>query len=136
MVEIICPHCNYLKDIPAEKIPSKTLWIRCPECEKNFQLPKSLNKQPQKFISIPTKNIGLSIILTVLFGPLGMLYSTISGGIIMLVISFIIAIFTLGLGLMIIWPICIIWGAVSTSSYNQKLLSSQSSTPGNFPQTR
>jgi len=66
--------------------------------------------------------MGISIILTVLFGPLGMLYSTIMGAIIMAVLSVIIAVFTAGLGLIITWPICIIWGAVATSSHNKKLL--------------
>jgi hypothetical protein len=48
----------------------------------------------------------------------------------MLVISFLVAFltfgfFVFGFGLIIIWPICVIWGAAATSSYNQKLLSGQ-----------
>jgi hypothetical protein len=66
--------------------------------------------------------MGISILLTVLFGPLGMLYSTIPGAIIMAVISVILGVITLGIGLLITWPICIIWGAVATSSYNKKLI--------------
>jgi uncharacterized membrane protein YdbT with pleckstrin-like domain len=69
-----------------------------------------------------TKSLGISILLTVLFGPLGMLYSTIPGAIIMAVISVILGVITLGIGLLITWPICIIWGAVATSSYNKKLI--------------
>jgi len=69
--------------------------------------------------------MGISIILTVLFGPLGMLYSTIWGGITMGVISLVVGIFTLGIGLLVTWQICLIWAAVATSSYNKKLLSGQ-----------
>ena len=83
------------------------------------------NGQPQRIVVTSTKNMGVSIILTVLFGPLGMLYSTILGGIIMGVISLIVAIFTLGFGLIVTWPICIIWAAVATSSYNRKLLAGE-----------
>ena len=83
------------------------------------------DERPQRVVVTPTKSMGISIILTVLFGPVGMLYSTIWGGIIMGVISLLVGIFTLGLGLLITWPICLIWAALATSSYNKKLLAGQ-----------
>lgn len=83
------------------------------------------NEQPQMVVTTSTKSMGISIILTVLFGPLGMLYSTIWGGVIMAVISIIFGIVTLGFGFLLTWPICIIWAAVATSSYNKKLLQGQ-----------
>lgn len=64
------------------------------------------------------KSIGLSILLTLFFGPLGMLYSTVSGGIIMLIISVVIGFLTFGFGALFTWPICIIWGAVAASRSN------------------
>lgn len=81
--------------------------------------------EQQHVVVTTTKSMGISIILTVLFGPLGMLYSTIWGGVIMFVISAIVGLLTLGLGLIITWPICIVWAAVATSSYNKKLLEGQ-----------
>lgn len=69
-----------------------------------------------------TKSTGLSIALTFLFGPLGMLYSTVSGAIIMCIASAIVAFLTLGLGLLLTWPICIIWGYRATKTHNRKLL--------------
>lgn len=106
----------------------------CRYCDRDLVLPQSApypfknykatpSNQGTTVITQPTRSIGISIILTVLLGPLGMLYSTISGGIIMLVVTFFVAIFTLGLGLLITWPICIIWGAVAANTYNQELLS-------------
>ena len=83
------------------------------------------NEQPQTVVTTSTKSMGVAIILTVLFGPLGMLYSTILGGIIMCVISLIVALITAGIGLVLTWPICIIWAAVATSSFNKKLLQGQ-----------
>ena len=83
------------------------------------------NEQSQSIVVTPTKSMGISIMLTVLFGPLGMLYSTIWGGVIMLVISAVVGVVTLGFGLIITWPIGVIWAAVATSSYNKKLLEGQ-----------
>ncbi|HIE11920.1 MAG TPA: hypothetical protein EYP63_00580 [Desulfotomaculum sp.] len=74
---------------------------------------------------MPTKSVGVSIILTVLLGPLGMLYSTIWGGLIMFVVSALVGLLTFGLGLVVTWPICVIWAALAASSYNKRLLSGQ-----------
>lgn len=70
--------------------------------------------QPQTVIHIHAdKSPGIAILLTVLLGPLGMFYSTITGAIVMLIVSFLVAIVTFGLGLIITWPICIIWAYVA-----------------------
>lgn len=69
-----------------------------------------------------TKSAGLAILLTVLFGPLGMLYATIPGALVMMVVSLLVAVITFGFGLIITWPICIIWAMMATSSYNEKLV--------------
>lgn len=73
----------------------------------------------------PTKSMGISIILTIILGPLGMLYSTILGGVIMSILFVVIGIVTLGFGLIVLWPICVIWGALATNAYNQKILSGE-----------
>jgi len=73
-------------------------------------------------VSVSPKSVGIAIILTVLFGPLGMFYSTVAGAIIMMVVSVVAAVLTVGIGLLVTWPICIVWGAVSANSYNKKLL--------------
>ncbi len=75
-----------------------------------------------QIILMPQKSMGVTILLTILFGPLGMFYSTIIGGIVMLILSIIIGIVTLGFGILVTWPICIIWAAVATNNHNNKLL--------------
>ena len=77
---------------------------------------------PQHIIVTPTKSVAISIILTFLFGPLGLLYSTVSGGIIMIVIGIILFILTAGLGLIPTWPVCMIWGVIAVSNSNKKVL--------------
>ena len=59
------------------------------------------------------KSVGLAIILAFLFGPLGMLYSTVTGGIVMFIINLLAFLFTAGIGLIITWPIGIIWAAMA-----------------------
>jgi hypothetical protein len=82
-----------------------------------------METQNQKQIVIvkTEKSMGVTILLTILFGPLGMLYSTITGAIVMMIVSGLVALVTLGFGLLITWPICIIWAAVATNNYNRNL---------------
>lgn len=79
-------------------------------------------QQRQVVVVVLQKSVGISVLLTFLFGPLGMFYSTIMGAIIMMVISIIIGFVTFGFGILLTWPICMIWGAIAASSYNKKLL--------------
>lgn len=66
------------------------------------------------------KSVGVSLLLTFLFRPFGMLYSTVLGAILMVIISAIVAFFTLGFGLLVTWPICMIWGALAVIIHNNK----------------
>ena len=79
-------------------------------------------QQPRPVIITKTKSIAISLLPTFFFGPFGMLYSTIPGALIMLVVSAIVAVLTLGHGLFITHPICMLWGALAAHRYNQRLL--------------
>ena len=84
--------------------------------------------QSQPIIVQSTKNVGVAIILTIIFGPLGMFYSTIPGALIMIAVNLVIlvlGVFTVGIGYILFfltWPVSIIWAAVAANSYNQKLI--------------
>lgn len=88
----------------------------------------------QPVIVTPTKSVGIAILLTILFGPLGMLYSTVGGAIVMIIVSLLIGLVTLGLSLLITWPISIIWGAVAAGSYNKKLIAQAQSVANTVSQ--
>lgn len=81
----------------------------------------STTNEPQKIVMVSEKSMVATILLTFFFGPLGLFYATVNGGIIMLIISIVVAIFTLGIGLLITIPICVIWGVVATNNYNSNL---------------
>lgn len=78
--------------------------------------------KPQIVITKSPKSMGISLILTALFGSLGMFYSTIIGAIVMLVVEAIILFITFGFGVLLTHPICMIWGALAVRKYNKKLL--------------
>jgi hypothetical protein len=67
------------------------------------------------------KSAGLAAVLGFLFGPLGMLYSTILGAIVMFFVAVVVGIATFGLGLFVVWPVCAVWAALAASSKNAKL---------------
>ncbi|MFC6591845.1 hypothetical protein ACFP81_07365 [Deinococcus lacus] len=67
------------------------------------------------------KNLVLGLILTFLFGPLGMLYATIVGALVMLVLGGIVGFLTAGLGLILIWPLQMFWTWSAISSHNRQL---------------
>lgn len=79
-------------------------------------------KNVQIIVTRSTKSVGIGLLLTFIFGPIGMLYGTIWGGFIMMVVNLVIGIPTFGLGLLFTWPIQLIWVALSIRSYNKKLM--------------
>ncbi|OUN77731.1 hypothetical protein B5E60_06605 [Alistipes sp. An116] len=78
--------------------------------------------QTNVVITRSPKSQGIGIILTLLFGSLGLFYASIIGAIIMIVVEIAVAIFTLGLGLIVTHLICAVWSLIAVSSYNKKLL--------------
>jgi hypothetical protein len=99
---------------------------------------QQVNSPPPYVFVTATKSMGISILLTLLFGPLGMLYSTVPGALAMIAVNLLLHLctgcvgaLTLGFGLILFVPIqffanliCVVWGAMATNSYNQKLLQS------------
>lgn len=67
------------------------------------------------------KSVGGAVLLALFFGPLGMLYATVTGALVMFVVNLLVGIPTLGLGLIVTVPIGAIWAGVSASSHNQRL---------------
>ena len=76
-------------------------------------------------VVVERQSVGLAYLLTFLFGPLGMLYSTVVGALVMLVVSVGAASCTAGLGLIITWPICILWGCMAASSSARQVVRGQ-----------
>lgn len=97
----------------------------CPKCGvRQMTTPNNSNV----IINLPQKSMLLGLILTFFFGPLGMLYATVLGGIVMFIVcvlTFGITIMTLGLGsilFFLVWIIQMLWAGFAISGYNKRLL--------------
>ncbi len=71
---------------------------------------------------LPTKSLIVAILLAVFLGPIGLFYASVTGALIMLVITAIIGFVTFGFGLFIPYAICIIWAIIAVNSYNKEIL--------------
>jgi hypothetical protein len=64
----------------------------------------------------------LAALLGFLFGPLGLLYASPLWALVMFGVNLLIAIFTLGIGLLLTWPVCAIVGYVAANNHNNRFL--------------
>jgi hypothetical protein len=71
-------------------------------------------------IATAPKSLGLAIVLATLCGPFGLFYATVPGAMLMLVAAIALAMFTFGIGVFLVWPLCIVWAAVAVTSFNKK----------------
>jgi uncharacterized integral membrane protein len=90
--------------------------------QQNQQSPNPPYQQTIVIVSKP-KSVGVAFALAFLFGPLGLLYASIVGGIVMFILGIIISIVTLGFGLIFVWIACIIWAIVASNNANNKISS-------------
>ena len=65
------------------------------------------------------KSVVVSLVLTLFFGPFGMLYSTVVGAVVMLVLYVALGIPTLGWALVGLHPVAMIWGAWAADKANR-----------------
>lgn len=64
-------------------------------------------------VAKPQKSVIATFFLTFLFGPLGLLYASIGGGIFMIVCAIILVPLTAGVAAFALWPISIVWGFIA-----------------------
>lgn len=76
-------------------------------------------------IQVQEKSVLLAALLTLFLGPLGMLYSTAVGAIVMIVVYLAIlglSVVTLGMGSILFlpaWAVCIVWGVIAAQKRNR-----------------
>lgn len=91
------------------------------EQSQSPQTPPPVVQQTVIMMGQNTKSAALAFILALIFGPFGLLYATISGGITMLVIDLFVAVFTFGVGLFFTNVICAVWALSAVNSHNKKM---------------
>lgn len=65
-----------------------------------------------------SKSVGLAFLLAFFLGPLGLLYASVMGGILMFFISLVLFVFLPIIGAVIAWVICIIWAVSAANAAN------------------
>lgn len=83
---------------------------------------ESARQQPQVIVIAEQKSLGVALLLTILFGPLGLLYATPMGGLLLLCITFVVGVLTLGFGLFLGWIAAIVWSVVAVGQHNERMM--------------
>ena len=117
-----CPHCgepvkNITCKVCGEKI-SKNI-ESCPNCGEPVSSNVKSDDAVEDYVGIAGKSRLLSFMLTFFLGPLGLLYSNIVWGIIMIVIA--VVLLPTGVGPILVWIVSVIMGDSMTLKYNEKL---------------
>jgi len=68
------------------------------------------------------KSVGVALVLTFLFGPLGLLYASVGGGVALIVLAAAGVVPTLGFVLIFVWPASMMWAAIAASNKHKVFL--------------
>lgn len=73
-----------------------------------------------RVVLIQPKSLLVAFLLTFFFGPLGLLYVTVGGALIFLLVTLVLMLATGGAFGFIAWIISMVWGLVGASNHNQR----------------
>lgn len=76
---------------------------------------------PGTIIVAPRKSHVTGFLLTLFFGPLGLLYATPIGALVLIVLTVIVALFTLGIGAILGWLTAIVWSVIAIMLHNRRV---------------
>lgn len=68
------------------------------------------------------KSVGLSLLLTFLFGPLGLFYASAWGAVALIIIAAAGVVPTMGFVLIFVWPASMLWGAIAAGNKHKLFL--------------
>lgn len=78
----------------------------------NYTLPNS---------TLPFKSVAIALLFSSLLGPIGLLYASFWGGLLMIFVAIIAFSCKFIFPIILMWLICCIWSVGATESYNKKL---------------
>ncbi len=71
---------------------------------------------------MPFKSVAVALLFSAALGPVGLLYATSLGGIIMIILGFIIVCTKLIVPIIMVWLGSCIWSVLATNRYNKQIL--------------
>lgn len=57
----------------------------------------------------PVKDVKAAVLLALFFGPLGLMYATVGGGLFSLFLLIVLGLFTVGIGIAPVWGLSVLW---------------------------
>ncbi|HSW68951.1 MAG TPA: hypothetical protein VLI69_02165 [Gammaproteobacteria bacterium] len=76
-------------------------------------------------INMPLKSVAIALLFCTFLGPVGVLYSSLMGGIVMIVLGLLVLRAKLFGPILLVWLISCVWGVAATNYFNKKVLQSQ-----------
>lgn len=67
------------------------------------------------------KSVRLAVGLALLLGPLGLFYTSTAAGLFTLFLAMVLGLFTVGIGLIPVWMLCVMWAYIGTQHWNAHL---------------
>jgi len=71
---------------------------------------------------LPYKSVAVALVLSILLGPLGLLYASFWGGLLMIPLGIIVLSGKYPFPVILLWLACSIWSVRAVEVYNRKLL--------------
>lgn len=68
-----------------------------------------------------SKSVRLAVVLALLLGPLGLFYTSTAAALFMLFLLVVLGLFTVGIGLVPVWLLCVVWAYIGTQHWNAHL---------------
>ncbi|HMC99012.1 MAG TPA: zinc-ribbon domain-containing protein [Ferruginibacter sp.] len=98
--------------------------------QQQYAQPRPYMNQQNVVVVGKQKSVGVAFLLTFFFGPLGLLYSSVVGGVVMFLVN-IVMFLVFFPGLFLTWIVCIIWGCVAADSANKNAMNQASAMMNN-----
>lgn len=77
--------------------------------------------EQQKKPVLPFKSVAAALLFSAILGPVGLLYSSLFGGVIMITIGFVVVSTRLLVPIILLWVLSCIWAVAAVNKYNRKL---------------
>ena len=71
---------------------------------------------------LPFKSVAGALLFSAFLGPIGVLYATFWGGVILIVLAFIVISAQYAVPIIVVWLVGCIWSVASVNKYNKKRL--------------
>ena len=71
--------------------------------------------------TLPMKNVAAALLFCVLLGPVGLLYASFWGGIIMILLGIVVMSSQLPFPIIVLWLMCCVWAVGAVERYNRKI---------------